>query len=185
MTNLAPRPREPSWGWKGPRSSPRPKSLELEPGVASRLILNLAADSGELRATLGKDDLAIDNAVVLISPRAGRCACKLRWPTRAKGRRICERCSSRAFEACGQAILVDGRADLVVTDQASPRRRMPGNFRFSADLTRSVTKDPSSWTAGIRSRRGFRSTPLFGRPRRRPARRHAGGDGRKPRARGR
>ena len=101
------------------------------------MILNLAADSGELHATLGKDDLAIDNEVVLVSPRRRPLRVQLAVADAGKPATNLRTLLVRAFEACGQAVLVDSRADLVVTDRRrSPSRRRPGNCEFSADPTR-------------------------------------------------
>ena len=72
----------------------RPASCSnLEAGAASRIILNLASGSGELRATLADDDLAIDNDVVLVSPRRRPLRVQARRGRHGQtGRRICDRC---------------------------------------------------------------------------------------------
>jgi hypothetical protein len=96
------------------------KLLQLDAGVASRMILNLATGSGEFHATLGKDDLAIDNEVVLVSPRRRPLRVQLAMAGTGKPAANFRAILVRAFEACGQAVLVESRADLVVTDSDQP-----------------------------------------------------------------
>ena len=100
--------------------APGRKSLELAAGEASRIILNLAAGSAELHATAGRDDLAIDNLVVLVSPRRRPLRVQLSVADTGKAATNLRTLLVRAFEACGQAVLVDSRADLVVTDRDPP-----------------------------------------------------------------
>ncbi|HEX4142767.1 MAG TPA: BatA and WFA domain-containing protein [Pirellulales bacterium] len=96
-----------------------PKLLQLDAGAASRMILNLAADSGELRARLSRDELAIDNEVVLVSPRRRPLRVQLSLAA-GKSAMSLRAMLVHAFEACGQAMLVESRPDLVVTDSDQP-----------------------------------------------------------------
>jgi len=120
VTNFGTAPARTELVLEGAGLDPSRKLLELDPGMASRLILNLAAGSSELHATLGKDELAIDNDVVLISPRHRPLRVQLLVADTGKPATSLRALLVRAFEACGQALLVDSRAELVVTDREQP-----------------------------------------------------------------
>ena len=97
----------------------------------------MAAGSGELHATLGDDELAIDNEVVLVSPRRRPLRVQLSVADTGKAATNLRTLLVRAFEACGQAVLVDSRAGSGRhRSRAAASRPMPGNCRFSADPTR-------------------------------------------------
>ena len=110
--------------------APSHKSLELDAGAATRIILNLTVGSAELHATLGKDDLAIDNEVVLVSPRRRPLRVQFSMADADKSTTDLRALLVRAVESCGQAVLVETRPDLVITDHEQPK---PANaWQFEA-----------------------------------------------------
>jgi hypothetical protein len=100
-------------------AAPQRKSIELGPAAASRLIMNFASGSTELRATLDEDELTIDNAVVLVSPRRAPLRVQVAVAdAEGAGARL-HSSITRALEAAGQTLLVDSRPQLVIADNAS------------------------------------------------------------------
>lgn len=112
-------------------TSPQVRVIELAAGAASRIVLQVPSGSPPLRAHLSQDQLAVDNAVVLVSPYRRLLRVQLliadtaREPaTSAKnqpdtgGLRIP---LTRALEATGQVTFTSTHPDLIISDRPAAR----------------------------------------------------------------
>jgi hypothetical protein len=124
VANLAPDPQRASLLIRGRTDSGRTErqDLSLAGGEVRRLLLKVAGGSQPLRVTLGDDALPIDNEVILL-PGADK---TIRVRLLVTDETIRE-AVTRALEATGQALLIDQRPDLVITDSATGGiGRLPG-----------------------------------------------------------
>ncbi|HEX4129815.1 MAG TPA: BatA and WFA domain-containing protein [Pirellulales bacterium] len=115
VTNFAAQRKHAEMFLEGGGAAGSRKPLDLQPGATSRMIFNVPAGSEPLRATLGDDALAIDNQAVLVSPQRRPLRVQVAISHEAADLRPLV---VRAFEACGQALLVDNRPDIVVSDSS-------------------------------------------------------------------
>jgi len=100
----------------GGEMGPSSKRIELAPGTASRLILNVPSGSAPLLARLGTDDLAIDDTTVLVSPPRQLLRVQVDLPEGNPLRREL----IRALESTGQVLIGEGRPALIISDQVQP-----------------------------------------------------------------
>ncbi len=98
---------------------PQRKAIALGRGEASRLIMNFASGSPELRAKLDDDELAIDNLVVLVSPRRAPLRVQVAVADSEGAGTKLKGAITRALEAAGQTLSVDSRPQLLIADKAS------------------------------------------------------------------
>lgn len=98
---------------------PQRTTLDLGAGAASRLIMTFVSGSAELRAKLNDDELAIDNEVVLVSPRRAPVRVQIAVAGDERAGDKLKGAITRALEAAGQTLVVDSRPQLIIADRAS------------------------------------------------------------------